>query len=263
MTVLARPMEYAADVPGISLQSVNEVAALQTRVDRKYVIPRTAASELVASLEDSLSVLEINDVRTFGYESVYFDTADHALYLAAAHRRRRRFKVRTRTYYETGVSKLEIKTKGNRGETVKRRIDYDRLDRRGLTDSGRRFVDAWSASTLSADQLIPTLTTTYDRTTFVDRSSRSRMTIDSDLVCSDEAGLSVELDGLIVETKSSGPPTASDRWLWLHGYRPTKISKFSTGLAALHPELPLNKWHRTINDYFKMPPSRHSAATKY
>ncbi len=251
MTAVAHSLDYAAGLPGISLHAVDEMAGLQTRVDRKYVIDPHVVSDLVGSLEDSLSVLDIDGVRTSGYESVYFDTSDHALYLAAAHGRRRRFKVRTRMYMESGLCMLEIKTKGNRGQTIKRRIAYDPGDRRRLTSEGVRFVDAWSASSLGAELLVPTLTTTYDRTTFVDRDSRSRMTIDSDLVCSDEMGSALVLDDyLIVETKSSGLPTAADRWLWQHGHRPTKVSKFSTGLAALHPELPHNKWHRTLNNFF-------------
>lgn len=251
MTAAAYTMDYAADLPGISLRAVDEMAGLQTRVDRKYIIARSVASDLVGSLEESLSVLDIDGVRTSGYESVYFDTADYALYLAAAHGRRRRFKVRTRMYNETGLCMLEIKTKGNRGRTVKHRIACDPNDRRRLTSEGVRFVDAWSASSLSAELLTPTLTTTYDRTTFVDRASRSRMTIDSDLVCSDALGSAVELDGyLILETKSPGTPTTADRWLWRHGHRPTRVSKFSTGLAALHPELPHNRWNRTLSEFF-------------
>lgn len=251
MTAAAYTMDYAADLPGISLRAVDEMAGLQTRVDRKYIIPRSVASELVGSLQEALSVLDIDGVRTSGYESVYFDTADHALYLAAAHGRRRRFKVRTRMYNETGLCMLEIKTKGNRGKTVKRRIAYDPCDRRRLTTEGVRFVDAWSASSLSAELLIPTLTTAYDRTTFVDRATQSRITIDSDLVCSDALGSAVALDDyLILETKSPGMPTTADRWLWQHGHRPTRVSKFSTGLAALHPELPHNRWHRTLSEFF-------------
>ncbi len=251
MTAVAHSLDYAANLPGLSLRAVDELAGLQTRVDRKYIIARGVASDLVGSLEDSLSVLDIDGVRTSGYESVYFDTADHALYLAAAHGRRRRFKVRTRMYMESGLCMLEIKTKGNRGQTVKRRIAYDPCDRRRLTSEGVRFVDAWSVSSVSAELLVPTLTTTYDRTTFVDRASRSRMTIDSDLVCSDASGSALALDDyLILETKSSGLPTTADRWLWQHGHRPTRVSKFSTGLAALHPELPHNRWHRTLSEFF-------------
>jgi hypothetical protein len=54
----------------------------------------------------------------------------------------------------------------------------------------------------------------------------------------------------VVETKSANLPSQSDRWLWAHGIRPSRISKFCTGLAALHPELPANKWHRTLQKHW-------------
>ena len=37
----------------------------------------------------------------------------------------------------------------------------------------------------------------------------------------------------------------------LLGHRPTRVSKFGTGMATMHPELPSNKWNRVINNYFK------------
>jgi hypothetical protein len=37
-----------------------------------------------------------------------------------------------------------------------------------------------------------------------------------------------------------------DRLLWTMGYRPVKISKFCTSLAALDRRLPANKWSRAL-----------------
>ena len=50
----------------------------------------------------------------------------------------------------------------------------------------------------------------------------------------------------IVETKTPGAPSSADRWLWAAGHRPAAISKYATGMALLHPELPANKWHRVL-----------------
>jgi hypothetical protein len=41
-----------------------------------------------------------------------------------------------------------------------------------------------------------------------------------------------------------------DRWLWQSGVRPVRISKYCTALAAMRPELPANKWHRTLARHF-------------
>jgi hypothetical protein len=57
----------------------------------------------------------------------------------------------------------------------------------------------------------------------------------------------VTLPGMaIVESKSPGPPSGVDRLLWAMGYRPMKISKFCTSLAALDRGLPANKWSRAL-----------------
>lgn len=60
----------------------------------------------------------------------------------------------------------------------------------------------------------------------------------------------------LVETKTAGPPCAVDRALWRLGYRPVTISKYCTGLAALAPELPANKWNRVLRRHFDWTPVR-------
>ena len=62
--------------------------------------------------------------RTFGYESVYFDTPELSTYRAHLQRRRQRFKARTRTYTDTGLCMFEVKLTGARGETVKQRVPH-------------------------------------------------------------------------------------------------------------------------------------------
>ena len=74
--------------------------------------------------------------------------------------------------------------------------------------------------------------------------------MDQDLVCSEPDGGSVSIDRVIVETKSDGSPSPLDRWLWNHGIRPVRISKYCTALAVLPPDLPTKKWHRTLVRHF-------------
>ena len=96
------------------------------------------------------------------------------------------------------------------------------------------------------------LTTRYDRITVVDLDDVARITIDVGLRCISSTGVTTGLDdAFVVETKSAGPPSAADRELWAEGIRPSRISKFGTGMAALHPSLPSNKWHQTLNRHFR------------
>src|SRR5689334_1799372 len=128
-------------LPAIGHAELVEQAALQTRVDRKYAVPRHAVDSLLAGLGDDTRVLEIDGLRVFRYHSVYFDTGDLTSYRLAAYRRRRRFKIRTRTYLDSASCWLEVKTEGARGGTVKDRRPYS-LDHQATVAPGRSFVDA-------------------------------------------------------------------------------------------------------------------------
>ena len=52
---------------------------------------------------------------------------------------------------------------------------------------------------------------------------------------------------VIVETKGGSTPSPLDRALWRAGVRPSRISKYGVGLAALDDDLPSLKWHRLLN----------------
>lgn len=230
----------------ISLAGANDVAELQTRIDRKYVLDEAALWQLLDAMAPTMRVLDIDGEHSCGYRSTYFDTADFALYRAAVQGRRQRYKVRSRTYGERGPCFLEVKAKSGRGANVKSRIAYDRRDHQSITDDGHDFIEANTGGHDVASELRPVLTTEYERSTLVDPAGRTRLTFDRRLRCTDTSGGDAVLDGVVVETKSAGAPSAADRWLWQHHLRPVKISKFCTGLAAIRPELPANRWHRVI-----------------
>lgn len=124
----------------IGLAELLELAALQTRIDRKYVLSRADAERVLAPLDPKTRVLEIDGARGSLYESVYFDTDDLLSYRMAALGRRRRFKLRTRSYLDTGDAYLELKTKGARSATVKERLEYDIRNRDVLTQAGLAYA---------------------------------------------------------------------------------------------------------------------------
>nr|NLI48942.1 polyphosphate polymerase domain-containing protein [Propionibacterium sp.] len=232
----------------VTLADLNAVAALLTRVDRKYVLTTPAADAFAAGLPAGVRILEIDGRRTFRYASTYFDTERLTCYLDTAHRRRKRFKVRSRTYLDSGARFLEVKTR--RGSaTVKRRTPWPDSGP-GLAAAGMSFI----GDTLAEDRirltgaLRPTLRVTYVRSTFLLPQGSGRATIDSGLRWVDlRSGVEFAVPGLsIVETKSGSGPSAADRLLWQSGHRPAAVSKYATGLAALRPELPRNRWHRLL-----------------
>ncbi|MCB0996845.1 MAG: hypothetical protein KDB21_17245, partial [Acidimicrobiales bacterium] len=102
-----------------------------------------------------------------------------------------------------------------------------------------------------ANRLVPTLTTLFRRSTLVFDDASARVTVDAGLRWGGADGRTLALgDGLLVlETKSAGRASPLDRALWRSGERPLKISKYGTGMAALHPELPANAWHRVLRTH--------------
>jgi hypothetical protein len=258
-TTETSPFPDVRHLPAVGLEELNTAAALQTRVDRKYVVPRGAAEQLLASFTTAVRVLDMDGVRSFAYDSVYFDTPDLDSYLLAARGRRRRFKIRTRTYLDSNLSFLEVKTEGAREATVKERIPYLLTDRDRMTADGLDYVNETLAAAIGdvpSGPLGPVLSTRYDRTTLYLPDSGSRATIDSDVTWQRPGGRPWVLDGAVVlETKSGSAAGPLDRHLWAHGIRPCRISKFATGMAALCPGLPANRWNRTLRRSVQLRPT--------
>ena len=233
-----------ATLDPVGLDTLDALAALRTRVDRKYLVPIETAEALVDAFGDRLQALEVNDRRSFRYESLYFDTPELTAYRGAAHGRRHRFKVRTRVYRDQGTCMLEVKTRGTRGATVKHRIEHATNDRYDITAAGARFIDLHTGTAGLGRALRPTLSTHYTRRTLLDASHDSRITIDTDLEVAGYDGGDVRLgDVAVLETKTaSAGALDQDRWLWAHGVRPVAMSKYCVGMALVHPRLPANRW---------------------
>jgi hypothetical protein len=233
------------DLEPITLDELNATAALQARIDRKYIVDAAGLDRLLRTTRARSQVLEIGGQRTFAYESTYFDTPDHWSYLTAAHRRPVRCKVRTRTYLDTDSCWCEVKLRTRPGTTVKHRRTHDIGRRHLLTPESIAFISTFDLVRPHSLHLESSLTTRFDRTTLI--CDDQRVTIDTGLTCTDHNGDSVGIgDGIIIETKSPGRPGIADRALWADGTRPIALSKFAIGTASLDPDLPTNKWHRTI-----------------
>ena len=274
--------DWIACADPIDRKTLDRRATLQTRKDRKYVLSPDLLVAVLGRLAEPVQVLETDAQRWFSYRSDYFDTPTFASYRSSAYRRPTRFKVRARTYLDTGTVMIEVKTKSRRGLTVKHRTHFHGSGE-SLLKHVRRFAADVNESASAADALQPSFVTTYHRATLLLPQSSVRVTIDAHYLgvagClgvggslsvdrrlgvggSDGVGGNLEfahqpasthLGGeIIVETKSAGRPSAVDRALWQARCRPTRISKYTTGLAALRPDLPSNRWHRTLDRHFEV-----------
>src|SRR5699024_10474723 len=93
----AVPTPGMSRLGSVTLEELDNHAALQTRIDRKYLVPRSVVEQLLPDFSGRLLALQIDGQRSFGYRSVYFDTPDLLSYHQHLQGRLRRFKVRTRT----------------------------------------------------------------------------------------------------------------------------------------------------------------------
>ncbi|MGD9700929.1 MAG: polyphosphate polymerase domain-containing protein [Acidimicrobiia bacterium] len=232
----------------ITLDQLVAGASLQTRVDRKYVVTPDQFEALLERLSGQAQVLDIDGRRVFEYESVYFDTPALDSYLGAARRRPWRFKVRTRSYLDAERCWVEVKLRNRRGQTVKHRHEHDFAERDRIAGTSLAFVDSFPPLRPFTRQLEPALVTRYRRSTLAVGSSRA--TVDVDVTCATFDHRIARLDGaVVVETKSDRSACEVDRALWALHLRPTTTSKYGIGMAALHPALPSNKWHRVLDRY--------------
>lgn len=258
----------------VSLDELVADAAMLTRVDRKYVLPAADLPGIMDRLEEDAPgtrVLEIDGRTAHGYRSVYFDTPELTSFRMGAHPRRHKFTLRTRMYADTGESFLEFKTIGPRGLTIKNRFPLlgadaedaaaDRLSPSALdwvAENVAPLIPDYAPS-IEMSALRPVMWGSYQRTTLLLPDEQSRSTIDTALTW---RGVDTDIldrpQMAIVETKSGSRPSEMDRVLWRCGHRRTRMSKYATGMAALHPHLPHNRWHRVLNQYF----SRSTPATE-
>jgi len=246
-----------ADRQSISLADVMETAALQTRVDKKFLLTPAQFAEFTDRLGAEFSVMEIDGLRSFQYRSTYFDTPDFEQYRAHRQGRRRRYKVRSRTYVESKLCMFEIKTKGRLGATVKHRRPQPIEDARQLTPQNLEFAAQVLAEEYGQDvpELAPVLHNSYVRATLVNSTDGERVTSDVELRYSDTAAKVQGPDMVVVETKTGNGRGMSDQALSDLGIRPVSMSKYCLGVAALNPELPANKWSRLMkrHDWARMP----------
>jgi hypothetical protein len=236
------------------LRQVDGAAALQTRVDRKYLLPVEYAGRFVEVLAPTHHVLSIDGRRATTYATVYYDSPDWVSYRAHAQGRRRRWKARTRLYSEDLICRLELKTKGV-ATTVKNALDLPASQFGRLDAMGRAFLAGAGADAgvqVPVERLAPGVRIDYVRATLADLASGTRVTVDGALVGSlDGRVVRLREDLVVVETKGGRRPALADRVLLEHAVHPTSLSKYGAVVTALEPGLPGHPWRRVVRDFFR------------
>lgn len=232
----------------VDLDTVLNRAELLERTDRKYVVRRETARELIGLLVGSHHVLTVNGRNTTTYRTRYLDTEDLLCVRDHIQRRRRRFKARSRLYVEDGLCRFEVKTKDHRGGTVKVQatVEPDRFGAFGQPEATFLASALDDAAVPHPGALKGSIEMTYRRTTLVDLDAGSRVTFDSQLVATDGSGRRVRLDPgyVLVETKSPASGSIADGVLRGLEQRPRSFSKYAATAALLDDSIPANDFHR-------------------
>ncbi len=246
----------------VGLGEVLAEAGLQTRIDKKFLLNRGDLAVFLDRLGTNFKVLEIAGLRTFNYSSTYFDTADLEQFRAHRQGRRRRYKVRTRTYLDSGQCMFEAKLKGARGETNKHRIPHPPGERARMNEDAEGFLGTLLDEHygVALPELTPVMTIDYRRGTLVNPASHERVTLDVGLQFYSSTGTVAGPELAVLETKSVDGRGAADQVLAEMGIRAVSMSKYCVGIALLHPALPANRWNRVLRESFGWRREDHSGA---
>jgi VTC domain len=242
----------------VGLEEACAAAALDDRLDVKYILAREQLERLLPRLLATHRVLEIDGLRCFAYRTTYFDTADLVTYREHHQGRRRRFKCRAREYADSGLRTFEVKLKQGAGRTVKHRTAFgdgplDRLDGPLVEFVARHLRDAYAREL--AATLQPALTMCFTRITLVAPERRERLTCDLQLSFRAPGGAGGALagDAAIVESKSRRGGALADRELRALGARPLSgCSKYCLGVGLTYPRVKCNSFLPLLRRHFEI-----------
>ena len=184
----------------ISLQELDSVALLD-RTEEKFIIPDSWCEEISKNLKLDYKILEIGGERQFRYNNLHFDTPDNICLEDHIRGRKNRFKVRIRSYSNSKISFLEVKSRNVYGRSSKMRLQRssEQWDA-PLTIEEKQFL---GDRVPFASELSPVLYSSYLRYTIASLPRGERVTFDTKLEYTTLKGEKfIPLDGLsIVELK--------------------------------------------------------------
>lgn len=234
----------------ISLHEMSSIR-LMNRTDKKFVTDIGHLFQMLELLRDDYFVQEVEGVRICAYQTIYWDTPDHAFYRMHHNGKTPRRKIRVRTYLDSDITFLEVKEKNNHGRTHKERIMVAGEDR--LLESGaENFLQEQFRCGLSAFQ--PSVCNHFYRITLVNKGKTERLTIDFG-VCFEnyETGCKEGTGNLvIIELKRDGNvPSPVLQVLRRLRVRPLGFSKYCIGSLLTNPSLKQNRFKMKMTEIRK------------
>jgi hypothetical protein len=240
----------------VSLEELDNLVLLK-RLDKKYVFPIHKMNDLLQLASKDYQILEINQQRSFFYETHYFDTPDFDSYINHHNRRLSRFKIRQRFYDVNKKYFLEVKQKNNKNKTIKKRIEINAFG--DLNDAAYQFIE--SVIPLENRNYIQASSNSFNRITLVSFKTKERITIDFNL-CFETRDKKQSFSHFAIaelkQEKQRGSSPFSKILKELSIY-PRSFSKYCSGIAILQPEMKQNLFKKNINYLNKINYDKHSS----
>ena len=245
-------MSVLEQITPIGLDDMKAVR-LMNRVDQKYMASAMDLEPLLDRVAEGYYVQHVKGNPLSPYRTLYFDTADLAMYTMHHNRKLNRQKLRVRTYRSTNTTFFEIKNKDNKKRTSKVRIPvgaemFDRVDK---VPEVRDFVEANTPYTFSSyhalhSSLHACLENRFERITLVDKGMRERVTIDRGIFFHNRAtGIDADISHLMVievKREERAPMSEIERVLHEMHIPPRRMSKYCIGTALTDPGAKINRF---------------------
>ncbi len=234
---------------------------LMNRTDTKFVTSYAKALSLLSAAKDDYFVQEIDGRRIAEYYTVYFDTPQYDMFRCHERGKVNRQKLRIRSYVDSNLSFLEVKTKDNHLRTKKRRMPMVNFDpvhpRRDILFGGAEEELAECENFIgehlryAAESLTERIENRFERITLVNKAKTERLTIDMhvrfhNLITNQRLALN---NIVIIELKRDGlQPSPILSLLRRMRIKPLGFSKYCVGTAITFPTLPQNRLKQRLRN---------------
>lgn len=221
----------------ITLEEMSGIR-LMNRTDKKFVTNKAKLVELLRLVQGKYYAQFNAGSRIATYRTTYWDTDDFHYYMEHHNGRSPRQKVRVRTYMDSGITFLEVKTKNNHGRTKKKRVE---VPGQGQIAEMNDFL--LSLVHRPVEDIHETVQNNFHRITLVNYGKTERLTIDFDVrfhnYDTDQEAETGDL--VIIELKRDGnvfsPVLDMFRQLRI---KPSGFSKYCMGSVITNPSLKSN-----------------------
>lgn len=216
------------------------------RFDQKFWFDAGKIIPLLEALLPFYHILEIDQKRLIGYQTVYFDTTDNEMYIHHHNGYRPRFKIRRRKYETSEHGFFEIKCKTNKQRVLKKRIEVP-YHTGNITDTERCFLK--DNSPYGNKTLTAVIRNHFKRLTLINKDKSERCTVDIHLGGENEMH-PISLDELVIlelKRKSLLEPSPLTKLLKHFDIRQPGLSKYCMGRALLETELKSNAFKSRLN----------------